>query len=257
MLKKLFGKEKRGGSGQATDAYLNQEFHSFSGIYPDYNTALKAVPADRHSGYDHQVCEDMYLARLHSISISDFPALVWLMKLLASGQTLFDLGGNIGVSYSAFSKYLEYPEELRWLVCDVPAVIAFGKQLAQKKPDNRLEFTSDLSKMSGFDILYAAGSIHYLPQTLPELLAETNNPPKQILINTTPFHDSMSFYTLQDIKTTVCPYRVDNIMEFLSAMADLGYQSIDSWKDPTRQLRIDGKSEYDVLNYWGIYLKRG
>jgi putative methyltransferase (TIGR04325 family) len=90
---------------------------------------------------------------------SDYPVLFWLTKLLRPGMRIFDFGGHVGVAYHCFSKYLDYPPDLEWTVCDVPAVIAEGAAIAkQRSTPGKISFTSRFEDAEGCDLLLAAGT---------------------------------------------------------------------------------------------------
>jgi putative methyltransferase (TIGR04325 family) len=73
----------------------------------------------------------MYLERTKVIYPADYPVMFWLEKFIGEGcRKFFDLGGHIGVSYYAYQLHIGYPQDLRWTVCDVPAVVAKGRELS-------------------------------------------------------------------------------------------------------------------------------
>lgn len=94
-------------------------FLAHRGIYASYEEARQHIPQTAPAGYDNADAE-IHLDRTDLVWPSDYPAMLWLSKAFAGGSTsVFDMGGNVGVSYYSFARFLEYPANLRWLVCEV------------------------------------------------------------------------------------------------------------------------------------------
>ncbi|HVF17118.1 MAG TPA: methyltransferase, TIGR04325 family, partial [Steroidobacteraceae bacterium] len=104
----------------------------FRGVYATFNEALAACPTTKSAGYDNPAAANMYDERRTRIYPSDYPPMFWLDKLITSGEChrILDVGGHVGVTYYAYAKYIEYPQDLRWTVFDVPAVTRRGRELA-------------------------------------------------------------------------------------------------------------------------------
>ena len=77
----------------------------FRGIYPDFPSALRDIPRDRLEGYDNEASSIRLMDDRLRIFPFDYPILFWLQKLLPACQLLFDLGGNVGISYYGYRKY--------------------------------------------------------------------------------------------------------------------------------------------------------
>ncbi|MDV3166672.1 MAG: hypothetical protein Q8807_03395, partial ['Waltheria sp.' little leaf phytoplasma] len=70
----------------------------------------------------------------------------------------------------------------------------------------RLRFTDDATDMDGYDLLLAAGSLQYLDYTLAEALGRLHRKPRYLLLNSVPVHPSRSYFTVQNMGVTCCPY---------------------------------------------------
>jgi putative methyltransferase (TIGR04325 family) len=232
--------------------------HLFRGVYPSFQDALASAPADLPLGYDHPAPAAMYLDRTRKTFPTDYPVLYWLGRLLRSGCTsVMDLGGHIGVSYYAYRKYLDYPPTLRWRVHDVPAVMAQGREFAREKDkEGFLGFADDFAEASGMDIVTAQGSLQYLPDTLPERLERLPKPPPHLILNLTPLHERVSYFTLQSIGAAYCPYRITAIADFLRGYEALGYRVVDSWENPDKKCEIPFHEDHSLERYYGFYLRR-
>ncbi|MDX2300758.1 MAG: TIGR04325 family methyltransferase [Xanthomonadaceae bacterium] len=232
--------------------------NSYCGAWPTFAEAKSNAPEILPSSYDFAAAGSMYRTELERITVSDYPVLFWLARLLAAGQhRLFDLGGHIGVKYYAFRRYLPYPDALRWTVHDVPAVLAAGRQFAaEHDPERRLAFADSADQASECDVLLTTGALQYLDYTLAELLARSPTRPRHVLVNLTPMHPSRSYFTLQHIGVAICPYRVSAVPEFTAAMKALGYAVIDAWASRERNVRVPFRPECDIDSYHGFYFRR-
>jgi putative methyltransferase (TIGR04325 family) len=232
--------------------------NAYCGVYESYAKAQAQVPTQLSSTYDVEAAGRMYLERLDKVRVSDYPVMYWLSRLLQEGQRrIFDLGGHIGVSYYGFRRYLQYPQDLQWLIHDVPAVVAAGNELARKiDQKQQLSFTLSREDADGLDVLIASGALQYLDYTLPEMLREFSNPPRHLLINMTPMHPRRGYFTLQNIGVAICPYRVMAIPEFLEDLQALGYTVVDRWESLERELTVPFAGDCTVDGYLGFYLRR-
>lgn len=232
--------------------------NSYCGSWATFADAKANAPAILPSSYDSEAAGKLYRSELERIRVSDYPVLFWLSRLLAAGQhRLFDLGGHIGVKYYAFQRYLNYPQALRWVVHDVPAVLAHGRQFASEHdPERRLDFSTCPDDASGYDVLLTTGALQYLDYTLAELIARLPQRPQHVLVNLTPMHPERSYFTLQHIGIAICPYRVSAVPEFVDAMNKLGYTTVDRWATHERNLRVPFRPECDIDSYHGFYFRR-
>jgi putative methyltransferase (TIGR04325 family) len=230
----------------------------FRGVYASAAQASAAIPSTKPAGYDHDGPAAMYAERTRQIYPSDYPILFWLQKLLSDTcNRVFDIGGHIGVGYYAYQKYLNYPASLRWRVSDVPAVAERGRQLALKSDrSGKLSFTSDLTEAADFDIVFASGSIQYLPSTLAELLRNAPTKPKHVLINLLPLHPTETYYTVQNIGVAFCAYRIESLPQFIAAMRAAGYHLHDRWENLEKRCEIPFSAPgYSLDRYYGFYFE--
>lgn len=234
----------------------------YYGVYESYAAARSAAQALSTStlpaSYDIEAAGRIYRSHLDGIRVSDYPLVHWLSRLFAKGQArVFDLGGNIGVTYYAFQRYLEYPAELAWCVHDLPTVVAAGRKWAQGHDERHsLGFDESPRGASGHDVLVCTGALQYLEYTLPELLQSLPQPPPHVLINLTPVHEERGFFTLQNLSIAICPYRVMARRELIAGMNALGYEAIDQWRSFERRLDVPFEPECAIDHYSGGYFRR-
>lgn len=199
----------------------------------------------------------MYTHQLRAVSY-DYPALFWMQSSFADGlRKVFDIGGSVGIKFFAFRGLMRFPADVYWTVEDMPTVVEEGRRFAAMQANSdHLRFTDRLSDGAGCDILFASGSLQYLPQTLMELLLTLEPAPRRIIVNTTPIHHSRSFYTLNNIGTAFCPYHVQSRPEFLGSVTRTGYKLRDHWENAGKSMRIPFAPDHDVEAYSGFCFDR-
>ncbi len=189
-----------------------------------------------------------------TIRAHDYPVLYWLGRLLEKGSVVVDLGGSIGVCYYAFRRRLEFPEDLSWVVCELPEPVALGRRLAQERDAPCLSFTTDQRVIDGSAILLCAGVLQFIETPLAEILAGLKAPPPHILVNRIALsHDAPAFCTLQHTGRSFAPVRVDNLGDFIASMRALGYAMVDQWKCLENSLHVPLHDECRLDHFYGMY----
>lgn len=234
------------------------DYNAYYGVYPDFATALAAAPASLPKGFDHAETALIYAARTRYVLACDYPAMFWLRRLFEEGsRSVFDFGGSIGIKYYAFRAYLDYPADLRWTVCELPSIAAAGRQWAAEHDEyHQLAFTQNRIDADGQDILFASGCIQYLDYPFRDLIAALRRPPRHILVTVLPLHRERSFFTVQNMGTLYCVYRIQAQAEFVAQIKELGYTLRDQWDQPDRQCEIPFHPECRVDKYHGFLFSR-
>lgn len=231
----------------------------YLGVFDTFAEALASVPVQRMTGYDNAASADLYRERTRRIFINDYPSLFWLSKMFdAGGHSVFDLGGHIGLAYYAYQRYLRYPQNLRWCVRDVAAVNEAGREWAGEHDLRRqLSFTDQPADADGVDILFAAGSLQYLDYTLADMLRPLQQLPRYLLLNSVPIHINTSYFTVQNMGTACCPYRVTAEREFVDGLKALGYVMQDRWENADRACLVPFHPELSLDRYFGYCFTLG
>jgi putative methyltransferase (TIGR04325 family) len=240
-------------------AFARNWVGAFRGVYSSFEEARASAPATKPIGYDNDDSAAMYPDRFERIVPADYPTMFWVDKALRAGsRSLFDFGGHVGISYYGFRRYLDYPDDLRWSVYDVPAVRVAGARIAREKGVERvLHFADSIGEASGCDILLAAGSLQYMERgSFAESLAQLAQKPRQILLNKTPLTSQPGFVTLQNIGTAFCPYTIFNDHELVSSIEALGYRVRDRWQNADILCRLPLTPERSVEAYSGVLFER-
>ncbi len=237
--------------------------NSYCGAYATFDEARANAPKTGATSFDVPESGDLYPDHLGGVRVSDYPVIFWLDQLFRSGlRSLFDLGGNIGTSYYGFQHHLVYPDDLRWQVHDVPAVLAAGREWASRNDvEGKLGFTSSCDDADGCDMLLCSGVLQYLDFSLPDMLRKLKHPPGHLLINLTPLHPSRTFVTLQRVTRqgvgiASCPYTVTAVAQFIDAFRQSGYAVVDHWESLERHMRVPFEPSLSIDRYHGFYLKR-
>ncbi len=228
----------------------------FRGVYASMEAARAAAPRSRTFGYDNQQAAEMYRESLQP-RWGDYALIYWLGRVIGANSKLLDIGGNIGLIYYAFEKYLSYPPDFKWVVYDLPASIEAGKKFMAERPRPNLEFTTCLNGCPPPDIILASGALQYIDWELADFLATVSPRPKHVLINKLPAYQGRPFVTLQDIGPSICAYRIFNRPEFVQSMVAIGYDLVDRWDIAELHCNIPFHPSRSVSGYSGMYFQFG
>ena len=234
----------------------NREENLFMGSFESFEAAAAAAPAGKPVGYDNAAAAKTLYS--HQVYFYDYPALFWIEHSLEDGlRSVFDLGGHVGIKFYAFRRVLNYPAELRWTVCDVPGVVRTGRELAvERGAPSSLSFCTDFREASGIDVLYASGSLQYLPTRIAEILSALPVKPRRIILNTTAVHPDRTLYTLNSIGFAVCPYRIQRHDELMGELAAAGYRRRDAWRNEGKPIQVPFVDGGDKPYYAGCCFDR-
>jgi putative methyltransferase (TIGR04325 family) len=230
----------------------------YRGVYPTLGAATAALPAGRLEGFDSGDLTDYFLEVHFSLDASDYPILLWLSQILPSGHRVFDLGGGLGQCCYVYQKYIPFPADVRWLVCDVQAFDRRGREIASERKADFLCFTDNWQEADGFPIYLTNGTLQYLEPDLAEILRELRSKPQHVLVNRVPMYDGEPYYTVQrgrhlcNCPAHYFPYKVMNTGRFIRGMEEIGYEKVDQWNLP-RALHVPLHPQQYVSNYKGFY----
>ena len=227
----------------------------FHGVYATFDEAKRAAPKTKPVRYDDAAFG--YEKHHRSILPSDYPVIYWMSRILPQSSSVVDFGGNVGMAFYSYQKYVTYPAHLCWLVYDLPEVVEAGQRIhRQEGSPAGLSFTTTLSDCAGCDILLVAGSLQYVPETLPQVLAGIGSRPSHILLNKLPVSECDSFVTLQSTGTGFSPYQITNRKTLGEQLSHLGYDLEDAWANPGMPLVIPGEPAHSLGAFSGMYWKR-
>lgn len=226
----------------------------FRGVYATFDEAVRAAPATKPVGYDNPSAAS-FMEPSGALLPSDYPVLFWLEKTLADSSRLLDIGGYVGISYYTYRNYLRYPEDLEWMIQDVPAVTAAGMEIAKSQDSRGLSFTTDITPALRPQTVLAAGSLQFIQDDFAGLLLRMGALPTHVIVNKTPLTDLPEFVTLQDLGPAVCAYRIFNRAKLVQSVEAIGYRLVDSWPNLDFSCRIPFHPERTVASYSGLYFQ--
>lgn len=232
----------------------------FRGVYETFEEAIRSAPQTKSIGYDNAELAQEYQQDVESevtIQAYDYPAMLWLNSIFTNNPvniSIFDFGGNVGIHFYVYEKYIKYPDNLKWIVCDVPAIVKTGKELAEKRQRSHLVFTEKIEDANGKDVFFASGSIQYV-ENLSLSLSSLSEKPKHLLINRLPLYEGPQFVSLQNGGQVFYPSYIFNKAEFIDSLNKIGYEVVDIWEDRVDYCIIPFHPEKSCPFWYGIYFK--
>ena len=227
----------------------------FSGVYPSFEAAENAIPPGKIVGFDHSETA-AFLGQRARILPSDYPIMYWLRELMGPGTRILDFGGYSGISYRAYASYLRYPDGMKWIVYDVPTVIAAARKLHEPVAltEKYLRFTDSMTDVDCVDIFLASGSLHYCKENLSAFIQRLRIRPRHLLLNKLPLITGKPFVTLQNMGPAIAPYRIFNADELSQEVKALGYRVVDTWGNPDVACYIPFHPDSTVKEFTGMLL---
>jgi putative methyltransferase (TIGR04325 family) len=185
----------------------------------------------------------------------DYAALFHLERTMSQIHRVFDLGGSVGNLFYCYAKYLDFPPDLSWTVCDLVETNRLGEILADSKKERRLHFTNQLIDADGSDLLIISGSLHYFEQPLSNILAAFVIKPRFVLINRAPLVDVPALATIQDGGTYRLACMLHNRNVLIQGLGTLGYELVDSWEIQNRSVIIPCYPDWSAQSYSGLFFR--
>ena len=221
---------------------------------PDFAEATAASPTGPLVGYNHSEVARVNECKIGDLHQADYPVLFWFKPLAAETERVFDLGGNIGLAYYAYRRYLAFRASMTWTVSEVSATADAGREIAADRNETQLRFTADPADASGCDVYFSAGTLQYIEESFADMIARLPEAPRHILIQRVPLWRGERFVTLQNNGAWTVPYKVENEDAFIQSLEAIGYRLIDHWRI-SRTLDVINSPKHLVENYQGMYLR--
>jgi putative methyltransferase (TIGR04325 family) len=225
------------------------------GVFSSFAAAQAAAPAAELPGYDHVAIAEVYRKRMDRFTPVDYPILFWLDRLLPQTRVIFELGGSVGRAFYPYSRYLNFSPDLRWIVCDLPAMVRVGAEIARERNARQLSFTTERETGENPDIYATFGTLQYIEEPFAEIIAKLRARPPHLLINRVPMTEGAAFITLQNNGSWFSPYKVDNRPAFIASLVDLGYELVDEWKMDSPNVFLPQDSGEPKPPYCGMYVR--
>ena len=227
----------------------------FSGIYSSYEAAFAQIGPRSRAGWDNAEAASIWLDRPDPVQPSTYPLFFWLTQIARNDATVLDYGGSIGLTYYGFRRLASLPPGLRWVVVEVPSIVAQGRAMAERHFARGLEFIPNLEAAPDADILICAGALQYMRHAVPGLLETIPGRPRHVILNKLPLTTGDEYWTLQNFGPAVSPYRVFNRERFMAYFETAGYAVRDEWTVAELACDIPFYPQYNVPQFTGMYLE--
>jgi putative methyltransferase (TIGR04325 family) len=251
---KVFGRIPFVEKGYARHALWRRD-HSglFTGVYDSYAAAHQDIPESRNRGWDNEQSASLWVDHIDHMQPSAYAPFFWLSELLQEGTTLIDYGGSIGLSYYSYARRRKLPARARWIVVEVPHLVAAGQKIAQRENAAQLEFVDDLSRTPPADIFLSAGALQYIDDSGPGFLEKLPAAPAHVLLNKLPLTKAPGYWTLQNFGPAISPYKIYNERDFLDYFEKAGYILRDRWAVPELSCDVPFHPQLFVPHFSGLY----
>lgn len=227
----------------------------YKGIYNSFHEATKAIPPKFKSDYDIHEAHYKPHKDLSLFRPINKPLLEPFKTALKEISSVLDIGGGVGIDYYSFKQALNFSESLNWMVFDVPAAAKVGQEIATKNQCSNLTFIENLRQVKAVDLLLTNGALQYIEPSLSELIDQLPQKPKHLLVNYIPCYDGRTFFTIQNLKFSRCPYKIQGRTQFIKEIEEKGYQLVKTWDEP-RTCLIPFHPDQFVESYPGFYFIR-
>jgi putative methyltransferase (TIGR04325 family) len=202
--------------------------------------------------YELYLDHRQWLQRQMAPRAHDYPVIYWLTRLVSSTPSVVDVGGSVGVSYYAFSRFLPNADRYRWQVLELPEVVETGREIAEQTACRSLSFTERWEDLIAADVLLCAGAAQFLPVDLSDHLQSLSERPRNVIVNRVPIHPTHDYVTLHNTGASITPCKVYSRERFVGAFAALGMSLVDEWVCPENELVIPYHPELTVPTFRGF-----
>jgi putative methyltransferase (TIGR04325 family) len=229
----------------------------FHGAFSTYEDAVAYAKRKNISvGFNHDKVANIHFDIMSQVVPWDYPVLFWLEKLLPDTKSIIDLGGHMGTKYRAFKPYLKFDiNHHRWIIYDLPAIIAAGRKQAIADGLNELVFIDHINIDETHDIAIASGLLQYLDIPLSILISHFPVPPKHLILNKVAMRDGDNVVTIENIEVSLNPYQIRNRKLFIDELLGIGYEIVDEWEIPSLSHMIPTHPELGRSKSFGFYCK--
>jgi len=222
------------------------------GVFDSF-AAARDFAVGRSTRPSYSIDHEASLEKQAKLSAHDYAPLFWLGHAATPGCRVFDIGGSVGVTYLAYKKRLPQLADVGWEVCELPDVVIRGAVLAEKLDEHRLTFTTDMTRFAGCDVLFSAGALQFIEESLDVQLERATTKPRHILINRLPvLAEHPTFVTLHNTGQSIRPCRVEHAPSFFDRMAKVGYRLVDRWKCFESSMSVPFHSGLQMESFQGF-----
>jgi putative methyltransferase (TIGR04325 family) len=220
------------------DFVVGKELGHFRGRFPTRERAVNSVPQTQRATYDNEALVSIGIESYSTINPFDWPILVFCQKLIRENHlhAVTDFGGHVGVKFYAFKDMLSLPDDFRWQIVDVPAMVREGRRRLSPEVHS-LSFFEHLEETEACDALLCSGVLQYVDSSIEEIIRRLPQRPYMIFLNKVPVSSKEGFFTVETFVKSL-PYRIFGPDDLGNARQLLGYKLAASWPIPDRDIVV-------------------
>ena len=220
------------------DFVVGKEFGHYRGRFLTSEEARDSLPATRRSAYDNEALVSIGIESFSTIHSFDWPILALCQKLMRENHlhAVTDFGGHVGVKFYAFKDLLNLPEDFRWQIVDVPAMVREGRKRVPAGVHS-LCFYENLEETEACDALLCSGVLQYLDFSIEQIVGRLPRKPYMIFVNKVPMSSVEGFFTMETFVKSL-PCHVFGPDDLEKARQHLGYKLVASWPIPDRDFVV-------------------
>jgi putative methyltransferase (TIGR04325 family) len=220
------------------DFIAGKEFGHYRGRFRTSEEVRSSLPVSRRATYDDESLVSIGIESYSKIHIFDWPVVGFLQKLLRQNRlrTVTDFGGHVGVKFYAYRDMLDLPDDFRWQVVEVPAMVKEGRRRVPEGVD-ALCFFERLEETEPCDVLLCSGSLQYVDWTIEEIIDRLPRKPSMVFVNKVPVSNGQGFFTMETFVKSL-PCHIFGNDELEKTRQRLGYKLETNWPIPHRDFVV-------------------
>ena len=232
------------------DFVIGKEFGHYRGRFSTREQAQNSLPAARRATYDDEALVSIGIESYSTIQPFDWPILVFCQKLMRENHlhALTDFGGHVGVKFYAFRDMLNLPDDFRWQIVDVPAMVREGRRRLPPEVHS-LCFFDQVEETEACDALLCSGTLQYVELSIEEVIDRLPQKPYMIFLNKVPVSSKQGFFTVETFVKSL-PCHIFGPDDLGRAREHLGYALVASWPIPNRDfvvLSVNGMEKVQMV----------
>lgn len=187
---------------------------------------------------------------------SDHNAMEQLRRVLPGVKRVVDIGGSVGNIYYLYSRHIELPGDLEWVVCELDESVKHGRKLAADRGATRLRFEHSLERCGRAELALFSGSLHYFDEPVPQFLMALGELPRYVLVNRSPVAEAEPLFAVQDAGQWLTAAKVLQRSALLTEMSGAGYSLAAEWACPELSVRFPLHPGHSAEQYSGFLFAR-
>jgi len=146
------------------------------------------------------------------------------------------------------SRMLNLPDDFRWQIVDVPAMVREGRRRLPPEVHS-LCFFDHVEETEACDALLCSGTLQYVELSIEEVIDRLPQKPYMIFLNKVPVSSKQGFFTVETFVKSL-PCHIFGPDDLGRAREHLGYALVASWPIPNRDfvvLSVNGMEKVQMV----------